>query len=606
MFEKAFRVKSNTVIKGSDRRKLRADISASFPALSPDELSELVPNKDELNVVKVYAHKGDAVTFYVLHKNPIFFQIEKHIYPTVYTLWRYPEMLPALRTWPAVLQKLVGGADLMLPGVVVPSCGLPKVDRGDCCAITVVGNRAPVAVGTVTMSTSDMMNSGMKGRGLNVIHTYMDQLWAFGDKTAPPIIANAEETAEALAREDSGEEEEGGGTGEEEEGGGELHPGPEGMGLTDSNSTCPNIQELSLAEGDTEKGEGVGGEEEEEGDDEQDSRSPQEQMDELLLQCFFHALKAKVKKADLPLLTSTFLRIHMVSCCPGGRQLDIKKSSYKKLSKFLQCMQKDHQLVKVKELSKGVESIVEVDWKHPELRSFVAPEDGGSVDGPNEGGGGGVGGGCEVPYHPPEITAMYMVTARLEPLFTDAQKRKGAALQAAEVRSIITDYVKKNDLVDENNKNFVTINPALCDGLLEKSEYNEIAKLKWDDLFTRTLGKMQQCHQLQLPGQRAVVKKGAVEPIDISVASRGSNKKVTIIKNLEVFGLDPSAVSAALQHRVQASAVLHPAPGAKDRVLVQIQGSQINHVGKLLLDEYHIPRKYIQGLDKVPKAGKKK
>lgn len=37
-------------------------------------------------------------------------------------------------------------------------------------------------------------------------------------------------------------------------------------------------------------------------------------MDNLLLRCFLHALKSKVKKADLPLLTSTFLRNHMFSC----------------------------------------------------------------------------------------------------------------------------------------------------------------------------------------------------------------------------------------------------------------------------------------------------
>lgn len=30
--------------------------------------------------------------------------------------------------------------------------------------------------------------------------------------------------------------------------------------------------------------------------------------------------------------------------------------------------------------------------------------------------------------------------------------RKGVALQPAEVRSIVTEYVKKNDLVDETNK----------------------------------------------------------------------------------------------------------------------------------------------------------
>lgn len=37
-------------------------------------------------------------------------------------------------------------------------------------------------------------------------------------------------------------------------------------------------------------------------------------MDALLLQCFLHALKRKVKKSELPLLTSTFLRNHMFSC----------------------------------------------------------------------------------------------------------------------------------------------------------------------------------------------------------------------------------------------------------------------------------------------------
>lgn len=64
------------------RRKLRADISATFPSLSAEDLNELIPNKEELNIVKIYAHKGDAVTLYVLHKKPIFFQLEKQLFPT--------------------------------------------------------------------------------------------------------------------------------------------------------------------------------------------------------------------------------------------------------------------------------------------------------------------------------------------------------------------------------------------------------------------------------------------------------------------------------------------------------------------------------------------
>jgi len=51
---------------------------------------------------------------------------------------------------------------------------------------------------------------------------------------------------------------------------------------------------------------------------------------------------------------------------PTGSSLDVKKSSYKKLSKFLAAMQQ-RGFVQVKELSKGVESIVSIDRDHSEL-----------------------------------------------------------------------------------------------------------------------------------------------------------------------------------------------------------------------------------------------
>uniref|UniRef100_A0A665T0C4 Eukaryotic translation initiation factor 2D n=1 Tax=Echeneis naucrates TaxID=173247 RepID=A0A665T0C4_ECHNA len=581
MFSKSFRVKSNTVIKGSDRRKLKADVSAAFASLSADELSELIPNKEEINVVKIYAHKGEAVTLYVLHKNPLFFELEKRLYPTVYVLWRYPALLPTFKTWPPVLQKLIGGA-----GINKSLCCLQPVSRVTLFSWLIF--RASVAVGTAALSSEEMQSSGMKGRGVCVLHTYMDNLWAFGDKSGPPTLLDAESKGQRVNEDESEEEEEEEKEGEEKEkkeiekNVEEEHGSAYG---TATDHVCPDFEELGLAEK----------------NEEEDEKCKEGIMDALLVQCFLHALKSKVKKPELPLLTSTFLRNHMFSCCPSGKQLDIKKSSYKKLSKFLQAMQQQHNLVQVKELTKGVESIVEVDWKNPQLRSFIVPEETGGEAVPAQGGGEG-----EAPYHPPEISTLYCVSARVEPLFLEANKRKGAIVQPAEVRSIVTEYVKKNELVDENNKNYVSINTTLCDCLLEKSEYQEVEFLKWDDLFSRTLGKMQECYQIVFPGQTAIIKKGHIEPIDISVASRGSNKKVTLIKNLEVYCLDPAVVATALQHRVQASSVLQPIPGAKDKVLVQIQGNQIHQVGSLLLDHYRIPRKYIQGLEKAVKGGKKK
>ncbi|XP_018416818.1 PREDICTED: eukaryotic translation initiation factor 2D isoform X1 [Nanorana parkeri] len=587
MFCKPFRVKSHTALKSSDRKKLRGAISSAFSSLTTENLADLMPSKEDLTVVKVFVHKGDAVSVYVHNKNPIIFELERRFYPTVYTLWRHPDILPVFSTWPPVFERMNGGADLMLPGVLVSS-GLPEVQKGTLCAITLVGNRAPVAIGVATMSTKDMLASGMKGKGFNILHTYKDQLWAYGDESCPPNISSEEIDVTASAKLEE-----------------------EIMSL-DSESQAPSteLENLHLQEvaatvqqkGGEIKENTETLEEEREGmpSMENCNTSSQETMDDLLHQCFFHALKYKVKKSDLPLLTSAFLRNYLFACCPEGQQVDIKKSSYKKLSKFLQVMQQRN-ILQVKELSKGVESIVEIQWKHPDVISFVAPttvlplETCETSDG-----------GRKQSYQPPEISSLYGINAKMLPLFQASGHRKGDLLTHNEVRSVTITYVKTNELVHSDKKNFVIVDPVICDCLLNASEKHDLSLLKWDDLLTRCLERMQPSHRVTFPGISSVVRKGNIEPIDIAVAQRGSNKKVTIIKNLELYGLDPLSVGSALQQRVQASFSCTVLPGTKDRVQVQIQGNQVSQAGKLLLDYFKIPRKYISGLDLAVKAGKKK
>uniref|UniRef100_A0A8C3YFT4 Eukaryotic translation initiation factor 2D n=1 Tax=Catagonus wagneri TaxID=51154 RepID=A0A8C3YFT4_9CETA len=585
MFAKAFRVKSNTAIKGSDRRKLRADVTAVFPTLGTDQVSQLIPGKEELNIVKLYAHRGDAVTVYVSGGNPILFELEKNLYPTVYTLWSYPDLLPAFTTWPPVLEKLVGGADLMLPGLVVPPAGLPQVQKGDLCAIALVGNRAPVAIGVAAMSTAEMLTSGLKGRGFSVLHTYQDHLWRSGDKSSPPSIA-------PLAPDPPDPGEEKGSVQADATLRGDLRH----LTLEGEEEEVGEVQHRCAEKSPSEATEdpSVGGLTAEP----TDGKTLQEQMDELLERCFVHALKCRVKKADLPLLTSTLLGSHMFSCCPEGRQLDVKKSSYKKLSKFLQHMQQE-QVIQVKELSQGVESIVAVDWKHPRITSFVIPEPSPTSQAVQEG-------SREQPYHPPDIKSLYCVPASMTLLFQESGHKKGSILDGGEVRTIVISYAKKHDLVDADNNNLVKLDPILCDCILEKNEQHTVMKLPWDSLLSRCLEKLQPAYQVTFPGQEPVVKKGKICPVDITLAQRASNKKVTVVRNLEAYGLDPYSVAALLQQRCQASTTVTPAPGAKDSLQVQIQGNQVHHLGRLLLEECQLPRKHIQGLEKAPKPGKKK
>ncbi|KAF4792059.1 hypothetical protein TURU_124654 [Turdus rufiventris] len=113
-------MRANTIIKGSDRRMPQSEVAAAFPTLSTEQLTELVPSKEDLDVIKIHPHKGEAITVYMNHRNLMLSEAEKVLYPTVHTLWVYPDRLPAFATGLPVLQKLAGRADLM----AARSCGI--------------------------------------------------------------------------------------------------------------------------------------------------------------------------------------------------------------------------------------------------------------------------------------------------------------------------------------------------------------------------------------------------------------------------------------------------------------------------------------------------
>lgn len=64
------------------RKKLRADILQQYKEISAEDVKELVPTKDEMSVMKLETHSLETVVVYTIQKNPMFFQIEKVIYPT--------------------------------------------------------------------------------------------------------------------------------------------------------------------------------------------------------------------------------------------------------------------------------------------------------------------------------------------------------------------------------------------------------------------------------------------------------------------------------------------------------------------------------------------
>lgn len=85
---------------------------------------------------------------------------------------------------------------------------------------------------------------------------------------------------------------------------------------------------------------------------------PIKEMDNLLEYCFLKACKTSVKPSDLPILTSNFFKNHLIAACPSNKNIDIKKTRYKKLSLFLAEM-KTKGVINTS-VVKGVESILSI------------------------------------------------------------------------------------------------------------------------------------------------------------------------------------------------------------------------------------------------------
>lgn len=326
---------------------LRNLVETSYPNLSPENINALIPNKSEMNQVKAMAHGGRTLMIYCSNLEPIFFLLENRLYPSIYTLWKHLDLLPTIATVPPVLEKICNGADLMAPGVVISDAIIKEMKNlktDDVCAIRIFGNKAPIAIGIALMSLDNLCTDGIKGKAVSVVHNYKDFLWSSGSSIDLPIVA--EEIIDEMIDD-----------------------------ICDETGNIDIAEEATISNSEDVKNEGDA-ENSVENDcilaeevENKISVMPTYTMDEILYQSFMAAIKSHGKKIQLPLLTSTFYSTYVLKSCPPELTLDIKKTSYKKLSVFLKKMSKEG-ILQIKELTKGVESIVSFNLENETVKTF--------------------------------------------------------------------------------------------------------------------------------------------------------------------------------------------------------------------------------------------
>ncbi|GJD08589.1 Eukaryotic translation initiation factor 2D [Galdieria sulphuraria] len=575
MFKKQFTIQSNHLLKSSDRRRLRTELKECFPLLGDEDWERILPHKVGEVIVLKLSNKATVYCFQCNTENealefssgggkwgqPLFVFVpeEGGWFPTVYTLWKVPHLLPCFETHSQVSRFLLGAADLMLPGVYPTDNdgSFTNVQFGQRRSVIVRGNPMPFAVGVCCCSSVDIKNKGLKGRALKLVHYYGDGIWSLGDRSKP----NQGFTLEQIDSVDN---------------------------LNEDNN---NVQLITQQQSNVEEEEYIAQTTSQLSIEEDGSleHSNEVDMDALLDRCFLQAAKCSIEDRQLPMEASKMFNEFILPARPAHTVIDWKKSSHKKLGAFMKSLSK-RKLCKLKE-GKGQLQVLTINRNHEMYQSFVPyyddsskekqsnlEDDGSSHD--------------DVVSHNgiPQVSEMWKPHQHMKHFLECLQKNENALYSREEIREALQQYVQhKWPQKKESSEN----------GLMEDIP----STMDWKEVELMLLSRMQPYHVLYKPGEEPMIRKGAVKPIAIIVEDRqGGRKHVTRIQGIETFGIEPEDFAQKAQIAFACASSVHPLPGKQNHLVeVQCQGNVTSDVTKWLLQKFGIPSTWIQVQDKRKK-----
>lgn len=598
MFKKPSEVKALQRLSGADRKKLRRHVKDKFMYAEDADLDLLLPAKAEVSVSRL----ANRVLVYAIEGGPpVLFDVDgrgSDIFPTVYALWKVPTLLPAfVLKGGEVSRYVLGGADLMFPGILIPPEGLPSFGVGEAWAIKVPGNECPIAVGSTAMSCAEASKANFRGKALHVLHFYRDSLW---DSWEGGHVPNAG-FLEDIVVEDPGLLTAHPVTEVSEAGDDELHsaafsePLPEHCEAVDSDSKGTDVAVSGVNSA-------LSGLKVNEAEGDDAGTGPQisvEEMDALLDKCLLQALHTSVKDKELPVVGSTLWSGHILPCRPAGTVLDIKKSSHKKLSKWL-ASKASSGLIAAKEDKHRKEVVLQsINRAHPEYQAFRPAAKSVAAETPSPASAGTEGPG-QVQL---EVFEVWRPTPHVNKIFEAVGADTNKYFTASEASQVVFAYVEAENLVKPGDKTRVMLNATLCDALYKGtvkkgSTYpTEILKAELGAAF---VSRMQANHRV-VRGGNSVVRKGVLKSVQILTERRQGNKKVTRVSGMESFLVDADVLAAELQKKFACSTSVAELPGKKSQNEVLIQGGVLEDLAKHLVQHYGIPKRHIEILDKTKK-----
>lgn len=456
-------------------------------------------------------------------------------------------------------------------------------------AVNLTSNRSVVAVGLLAMSSADLYMAANAGVAVKILHVFGDKLWGI-EPTACLQVPNSGALIKPPTIDDFPA------LGAVKKSNASSEPAPPKHAAATDSQLENDVQNLNISTDDVIESNEITADSTIE--DESTNGAPADSPDEKLKRAFLIAVKKMGKNPPTPLLTSNFYRNHILA---ADSSIDIKKTSYKKLSKFLQEMSQSN-FITVREEPKGVEKIVAINVTHPDVMNTIlnVTDTHGNVDGSgqqqqSENGTDGL--------FVTEMKELYTVTEDTMKFFNVFDIKCGEGIEPAQVKKFIKEYVCNNKLRDSANIRQIHVDAMLRE-VCQFDESNKI--VPFDVILDNITDRMK--HSYAMRNRNELKTSGKQAAIKMTLATRCGNKKVTLIDGMELFGIRLPEFAQACKVGVAAStSIIRPdCPANHNKGQLMVQGNQVRFVHKLLTETYKIPPKFITGLDLAKKEKKPK
>uniref|UniRef100_A0A1I8BAA5 PUA domain-containing protein n=1 Tax=Meloidogyne hapla TaxID=6305 RepID=A0A1I8BAA5_MELHA len=422
MFTKhRFQIKNSSKLKYSESKIL-------FP-----EFINNCFNKQQLVKLKVQFTYGTNAIIYLLEKEPMIFQIgnvsNKIIYfPSVYFLWSYPTVFPILFIQHQTFGFLQKGADLMIPGIELIN-PFPKFEENNSVAISTISKNkegngylicGPLAVGRTLFSSNELkekLETGQKGKAVEILHIFGDFLWEFGSKRSfPQFMSECLQNNNLLKQQSSQNVDETD----------NLYMSLWNFMGNSEDEILINTENISSKLKDESKELLIK-------QNEQQNFLNNEEMNILLFNIFFSSIKYQLTpESKFPFDAGQFYANYIIKNIPIGKKLEIKKTRYKKFTTFLEEINNNEYgwVVKVKTI-KSINFIENINFDHPYVKNAAKIDE--NI----------INSDLTQKTSINVYEQMFSLTEQVMPIFRSKGYHRGDLVNIQQIRSILLEYAKE-------------------------------------------------------------------------------------------------------------------------------------------------------------------